>query len=199
MKTRTLPFLGLVLSLSLAHAGPDPVAPIMEIPGSGSIPAAGDTSRLSMAGGSIKVRVQTSGLDPSTPHTVWAVIFNHPEFCHSTPCSSLDFPTMAGHDPRVEATSMFVTGGRSDADGNGHFVGRIYRLGPDGILTRLVTWGPGLLTPNAAEIHIVVRNHGAPAPQDVDAAITSFTGGCNADNAVQPPCGNVQVAIHLAR
>ncbi|CAN5247886.1 hypothetical protein BH24PSE2_BH24PSE2_20690 [soil metagenome] len=152
-----------------------------------------------MQGRSIGVRVESTGLDPATPYSVWAVIFNNPRFCHSTPCTSADFPTTAGHDPRVEATSMYVTGGRSDTGGSGHFIGRIYRLGPDGVTTRAVSWEPGLLTPNRAEIHIVLRSHGAPAPQDVDAAITSFFGGCNADNLVQPPCGNEQVARHLAQ
>ncbi|CAN5126191.1 hypothetical protein BH24PSE2_BH24PSE2_15970 [soil metagenome] len=43
MKTRIPVFLGLMLSLGLAHAGPDPVAPMQEIPGSGNVPAAGDS------------------------------------------------------------------------------------------------------------------------------------------------------------
>lgn len=200
MKTRMLIVCGLLCCTGLAQAsGPVSVAPMMEVGSSGNVPAAGDTSRLTrMANGDFTVRVQTSGLDPSTPYTVWSVIFNRPEFCQSTPCTGADFPSSPTHDPRVEAALVLVTGGFSDASGNGHFFGRIFRT-LNGVSTRPTEWGIGLLNPFIAQIHIVVRSHGQPAPADANAALNSFNGGCNAENAVQPPCLNEQLAIHLAQ
>ncbi len=199
MKTRISIICGLLCCAGLAQAGPVSIAPMMEVGGSGNIPAPGDASRLELKQGEFTVEIKTSGLDLMTPYTVWAVIVNSPQFCQSTPCTSADFPSSPTHDPRAEAALVLVTGGRSDASGNGNFFGRIFRTA-NGVSTRPTEWGVGLLDPRKTEIHVVVRSHGQPAPGDANAALNSFNGGCNSANAVQPvPCLNEQAAIHLAQ
>lgn len=89
--------------------------------------------------------------------TLWWVIYNHPEYCETTPCTFDDFAI-----PEVEA-SFFTTGGRiSDRFGNVHLDGVVFagvgRPGAeeypaDGL-------GDGLTNPLGAEVNLASRTHG---------------------------------------
>jgi hypothetical protein len=52
-------------------------------------------------------------------------------------------------------------------------------------------FGPALLDPFKAEMHLVIRSHGQPLSGMIEEQISSFNGGC-------PPntCANVQASIH---
>jgi hypothetical protein len=187
-----------VLLTAAAQAGPVSVSPMLELFGSGNIPAADDQSTLRRTPRFIDVEVDTSGLDPLSSYTIWAFIFNAPEFCASSPCSLADAAFSPGHDPRVRSSGVFATGGVADADGHGLFLGEVWKAN-QGVTGAQVLFGPGLLDTRKAEIHIVVRGHGQPtADADFFASIASFTGGCNDANAVQPPCEDQQVSVHTA-
>lgn len=174
------------------------VSPMLEFFGSGNIPAADDQSTLSRKGRFIDVEVDTSGLDAMHHYTIWAFIFNAPEFCASSPCSLADAAFSPGHDPRVRSSGVFATGGVADADGHGLFLGEVWRA-DQGVTGAQVLFGPGLLNTRKAEIHIVVRSHGQPTDDaDFFASIASFTGGCNDANMIQPPCEDQQVSVHTA-
>jgi hypothetical protein len=173
-------------------------SPMQLFPGSDNAPGEGAVSRLTRDANSVLVEVHTSGLDPASPYSLWAVVFNSPRLCAASPCGDGDLPVTPGHDPRIEAALIHVGGGVSGNDGRGEFVGRLSEA-RGGLVTSDLQFGPGLLDARGAEIHIVVRGHGQPAPADLFAALRSFGGGCNAANQVQPPCGNQQVAIHKAR
>ena len=89
--------------------------------------------------------------------TLWWVIYNHPEYCETTPCTFDDFAI-----PEVEA-SFFTTGGRvSDRFGHVHLDGAVFagtgRPGaeayPDDGL------GDGLTNPLGAEVNLASRTHG---------------------------------------
>lgn len=192
-----------------AHAGDEQVAEAdsgrhvsvsrMELfPGSDNAPAKTDGSRLTRIAGLITVEVRTSGLDPSGPYSLWAVVFNNPARCHSSPCSDADLPITPGHDPLVEAALINIGGGVSLPDGRGVFRGRLPEA-RNGVVTADLQFGPGLLDAQRAEVHIVVRGHGQPAEADLFSALRSFEGGCNANNKVQPPCGNQQVSVHVVK
>jgi hypothetical protein len=174
------------------------VSPMALFPGSDNAPGEGDLSRLTRDSHAVTVEVHTSGLDPASPYSLWAAVFNHPSHCAATPCSDADFPITPGHDPRVEAALIHVGGGVSGNDGRGEFVGRLFET-RGGLVTSDLQFGLGLLDVRDAEIHIIVRGHGQPAPEDLFAALRTFSGGCNAENQVQPPCGNQQVSIHKGR
>lgn len=169
--------------------------PMSATAGSDNIPMAGDTSTIHRRHDGIKLHIRTSGLDPASPYTVWAVVFNRPQYCQAIPCGAADLPLSPTHDARVEASLILAGGGLSAGDGSGTFVGRVphsWRAAA----SREVGYGPGLLS-RRAEVHAVLRGHGYPAAPDQVAAITSLAGGCNADNSANPPCENQQVAIHL--
>lgn len=166
---------------------------VFPFPTTDNVPGPGAQSLLTRDASSIRIDLKTSGLDPQSPYTLWAVVFNHPEYCHTSPCSPADLPVSPGHDPRVEATIVFAGGGVADGAGNGDFLGRVLRS-REGLAIAERIAGVGVFDPQKAEIHVVVRAHGYPVGESVLAAISSFAGGCDADN----PCEDQQFAVHLA-
>lgn len=114
----------------------------------------------------IAFTIHTHGLDPGAAYTVWAVIFNNPAGC-SVPCDA--------NDPR---TVRFATGHVLGNDGVGDFGGHIKAFDAPNDPNQ-IRLGDGMLTnPRGAEIHFVVRSHGAPQPGLVDDQISTFGGGC---------------------
>ena len=158
------------------------ISPVVVFGGTTVITGAG--SELVRAKGGVYMDLHTQGLTPGIVATAWWVFFNNPAACATDPCSGDDFP-----NPAVEASVLYAAG-------------RV--VGPDGALdigafraagdTTGANFGPGLLDPKRAQIHLVVRSHG-PAllgdPAALAAQLTTFNGGC-------PPnaCGNVQASVH---
>lgn len=134
--------------------------------------------------GGIAVIIRTSGLDKAT-YTVWWLVFNHPEFCLSGPCSSADLPANGG-DQRVEASVLFATSDYVTRNGKARFAAGL-SVGD----TSKALFGPGLLEPAAAEIQVQVRSHGPIDPETVDLQLSTASGGC-------PPggCKDQQRSIH---
>ena len=153
------------------------------------------TSTLTRRHGKVGVHVDTQ-LATGDGYTLWVVVFNYPEHCASAPCSSADMPFGSG-DPRVQASLLYLTGHFAGA---GIFQAELLKS-PSGLIGRELLWGPGLLKPRSAEIHLVVRNHGPAIPSLTMAQITSFSGGCEeppAEGEAGPRCTNTQFAVHVA-
>jgi hypothetical protein len=166
-------------------------SPMTEFENSDRVPGAGAHSVLRRANRWVEVQIDTNGVDPSTPYTVWAVIFNKPQYCASSPCGLGDLPISPGHDPRLQASLAYVTGGFSDADGTLRLSGRLDRAW-SGVKPTETLFGPGLLYPNNAEIHFVLRGHGQEFGNPL-LSIGSYNGGCTEAN----PCGDHQATVHL--
>jgi hypothetical protein len=134
--------------------------------------------------------ITTIGLVPNGPYTNWWVIFNHPEFCSAPECGAKDFPQNGG-DPNVQASVLWATGRVADANGHATFSAN---LTADGAVPGFVIFGPGLLNPRA-EIHIIVRSHGAAStdPKVLEAQLTTPKGGCTTANPL--PCPVDQQAV----
>lgn len=148
-------------------------------------PGKRDRSALTRNDTGIVVEIFTSNLDQAA-YTVWWVIFNNPEFCASLPCTADDLPANGG-DARIEASAMYADGRLVGSNGRGRFVAG---LAVEEIKDAL--YGPGLLDPSGAEVHLLVRTHGVSIPEVLHSQITTPAGGC-------PPnsCGDQQFAIHL--
>lgn len=197
---KTVRSFSLALSLFTALATADApashpvksVAPVYSMNGVDYIPNGDASSTLTRRPGKIAVSIDTNALAPATPYTVWAVVFNNPEYCQSTPCSLGDLPILPGHDPRVDVTIAFIAGGLSDIDGSARFNG--YLAGRNGQLNGEVVAGNGTLRAKKAEVHMVVRGHGTPDASAVFEAIKTFNGGCTDVN----PCEDQQFAVHLS-
>jgi hypothetical protein len=182
--------LAAILAAASLSAAPVSVQPVQAFPGTDNVPGADASSTLVRLKSSIRIALETSGLDPLSPYTLWAVIFNRPEYCLGQPCGEGDLPISPGHDPRVEVSIVFAGGGVTDADGRGRFVGRVGEAHGRVIGDTLV--GTGAFDTRRSEVHLVVRGHGYPAADEIFAALNSFGGGCSPDNA----CEDQQFAVH---
>src|SRR5262245_29280903 len=146
--------------------------------------------------------VQVTDLNPNSAFTLWAAVFNRPEECFTNPagpvhCSAADFVPVP-NPARASAFNIgaFVTGvTNGTANVSFHIPSG---APPEGIF---VLWGQGGLFDNGvkpglhegngfgAEVHVVIRAHGAIDPMHITEQLSQLNGGC-------PPnaCGNVQVA-----
>lgn len=135
----------------------------------------------------ITMTILTSDLVGGDTYTIWWIIFNNPEFC-ATPhaCAGGDLAPRGG-DPAVQSSVGFATGRIVTGMGVGEFAAHL-APGDDADMR----FGPGLIDPMKAEIHLVVRTHGQPIPGMEDEQIGTLNAGC-------PPntCEDHQFAIHI--
>lgn len=130
----------------------------------------------------VRATVNTSGLDADASYSIWWVVFNHPEHCIDG-CDEGDFEI-----PEVESSVLWASGFVTGPDGTANVDFELRKLRAPGE----VLFGPGLLRPMDAEIHVVLRTHGPRVAGDVARQISSFDGEC--DPAV---CWDQQAAIHV--
>lgn len=147
----------------------------------------GASSTLIRNDAGITMTIITSDLVPGDAYTIWWVIFNNPEYC-AIPgaCAGGDLAPRGG-DPAIQSSVAYGTGHVVSGTGVAGFAA--HRVPGD--MTG-VRFGPGLISPKKAEVHLVVRTHGQPIPGMVDEQIGSLNGGC-------PPntCEDHQFAIHI--
>lgn len=145
------------------------------------------TSSLKRNNSGVTLNLHTSDLSPGDAVTLWGIIFNNPDACSDT-CGEDDLlPFNEDADPDVMGSALRVAGHVVDNSGEGGFSGRIKIADTSEIL-----FGPGLLYPQSAEIHAVVRTHGPAIPGLVNEQIHSYSGGCEINE-----CVDFQFAIHL--
>lgn len=152
---------------------------------------AGATSTLERRTDSIDLVLDTTGLTPGDAYTIWWVFFNNPAGCAEATCKGSDLS-----NPETVGMVGYATGAIADEMGNAHFMASL-NVGDtsialdnnDGFPVELVEPAPGLIDPDKAEIHAVVRTHGAALPDPTE-QLTTFGGGCN------PECANEQAAVH---
>lgn len=141
--------------------------------------------------GGVAVRVHSRALAKGA-YTMWWVIFNHPEHCDVPfACGPDDFPFLGG-DPAVKVSIQFATGfivpsnnGKVRADA-GLATGEV---------TKNLIPGNTLEEPMGAEVHVVLRTHGAVDLDNVHLQISEFDDGsaqCVAE------CLDLQAAVHPA-
>jgi hypothetical protein len=126
-----------------------------------------------------------SGLNPGVVYTFWWLVFNEPENCSPPACNLDDVVPFPGNSA-AGVSLLFGAGQVIGNSGSGHYGARLAVGDTTGAF-----FGPGLVDPLGAEIHIVLRSHGPVVDGMVDEQLTSFNGGC-------PPntCANVLAAQH---
>jgi hypothetical protein len=152
--------------------------------------------------------VSTTGLEPGEALTLWWVIFNKPENCSDSKCSDDDAFMVdetgtilrdAEGAPRpneigraaTEFSMLTATGTIVDQDGSAKFLARL----PVGDVNE-AQFGPGLLNPMTADVHLIIRTHGPAAVGVLHEQMTTEWGGCP-EGWPKDPCGNVQAAAHV--
>ena len=180
-------------------------------------------SELIRTASALWMTIEASGL-PAGVYTVWWVIFNRPTGCYGegvvppyTRCRSIAEP--AAFDPSDSAhrwrlwvkgsslltspdlrsakgTVLWATAGIVGPDGVGHFSAHLEqgRKKAPGII--LV--GKGLTEPLRADVHLIIRWHGAALLQDHQQLVQQLTlpdGGCP-PNLSGVECANLYVTSH---
>jgi hypothetical protein len=121
--------------------------------------------------------------DHGETFTVWAVVFNNPDACASSPCEEADLG-----NPDTGGNAMHIAGGIAGGDGL-HVAGRL----KEGDLSEaLIPGAPALMDAMTAEIHFVYRSHGPKLPTKIRDQIMTFDGGCDMN-----PCVDVAFSVHL--
>jgi hypothetical protein len=168
------------LGVASAAASRD-TAPVRSLTDGSAIAGASSTLIRNDTGATFSL--STRELSAGHTITVWWVIFNHPENCShgalGLRCGEGDL-----FEPSVEASVLYGAGhviGGSGATGYGGWIG----IGEtDGAL-----FGPGLLRPFSADIHLVVHDHGVLSPDQIAEGVHNF-GPC------EPECVDVQFSAH---
>jgi hypothetical protein len=147
-------------------------------------------------------------LEPGDAFTMWWVIFNQPENCTDSKCGFDDvfsFDEM-GDVIKTEvgarqwnfpahAITGFALGRASgsvvDTNGTAEFRAHL----PVGDAHEF-DFGPGLLNPLTAEVHLIIRTHSQMIPGLLHEQLNTPWGGCP-EGWPKDPCKDVQVAIRL--
>ena len=159
----------------------------------GSI-VSGSSSLLVRTDSGVTMNLKTSGLPANNAVTIWWVIFNHPEFCShgvlGLRCGEGDLSS-----PDVQASVLYAAGHVIGSKGVGNFAGHL-NIGdiseqgcPSGAACYL--FGPGLVNPMGADIHLIVHIHGPADPALMPGEIHSF-------NICNPTCVDMQFSPHEA-
>lgn len=134
---------------------------------------------LTRSNNSLTARVNLTCLDMSAAYTVWWVIFNKPSACATSPCTGDDLGTAAvngsvfnatGFITNVEGTAnvVFATRAGAPAEGREVLVGNGLRPGAG----------------RKAEVHLIVRTHGALINGRVAEQTNEVGGGCDVNTCV---------------
>src|SRR5262249_30343107 len=120
------------------------------------------TSTLVRNDNGVGVTIHTVGLPAGTADTVWWVIFNNPSACNhgmgGLRCGAADVLV-----PAVMASVQFATGHIIGPDGVGDY-GAYLRQGDTSGCASPGLPCNGLVSARSADVHLVVRTHGAPIP-----------------------------------
>lgn len=160
------------------------ILPVSVISNSSVVPASG--SMLVRKDNGVFATVTTSGLVPGTAATMWIALYNTPAACATSPCTPADLNNPSTH------AGLFNGGGRIVGnDGTATF--SVFRAVGDE--TGREGGTRGLIFPLTAEIHLVVRTHGAANltdPTILSQQLSLFNGGC-------PPntCTSIQISRFL--
>lgn len=135
----------------------------------------------------VRARLSTMQLDPGAGYSVWWVVFNRPARCSGGICDDDDL--FVGGDPnqglnleqieRVNISVFYADGFVTGSDGVANVVAELHA----GSLPRMtdVLFGNGLAKGRGfgAEIHLVIRTHGAAVAGEVDVQTSTFEGYCD--------------------
>jgi hypothetical protein len=205
MGSKLLPLAGLAAVVQLIGCGgTDSVAPanraslatgaspvieatsaIGEFPGSSS--GISGQATLTRSADGLSVDQDFVGLTPGYAYTIWWVIFDNPQGC-----AAACMPSDLG---RRQAQATLVNGGGFVADGNTRFYSSdLARHDVEG--AQVQAGDPsGVDNPYGAEVHLVLRNHGAAEADAADLALQISTFGQFCNLPIVGGCQNVTAAV----
>ncbi len=134
------------------------------------------TSTLYRTAAGVGVNIVAMDLVADTPHTVWMVVFNNPNACAAFPHGPCELGDLG--NPAAQAALIWAAGNYTDENGNGFFQAFVTD-GPTGRQQPAGLPGDpgGLVNPNEAEIHFIIREHPVVFGEEYDAT-NSLNGSC---------------------
>lgn len=144
-------------------------------------PVLGATATLVRTANSVTLLYDATELVPGNIYTAWWMIANEPDACESTPCSA---PDIIGNPDGVHSDVGNAGGQIADEAGHAEFRATLSAGDP------LDNWfGYGFPDPTAAQIHVVLHDHGPPVDGLVEEMLGTFRGGCTDESlpAIFPP------------
>lgn len=184
--------MGLAITASAANSYK--VVPVVKFNTTEVVPFAG--AQLARTDSAVSGFIYSVGVQPSSVYTLWWVVFNNPAGCDG-PCDLPDVLAAVGENANNNPANIGVF------YGGGKQVGVIGAVGfgatlREGDKSYCVAAGDGpfaalcnpLVDANTAEVHLVVRTHGAMVPGQLQSQMSKFTGGCGVN-----ACTNVTAAI----
>lgn len=157
----------------------------------------------------VAASLDTVDLKAGDAVTMWWVVFNQPQNCSDGECGENDVfnldeneafilngdgspPLNTAGNEAAQISIAYADGHVIDAGGKAMFRGAL----PVGDTTQAL-FGPGLVDPAKAEVHLVVRTHQQAVPGQIDEMIYSVNGGCS---GIFPnePCEDVQFSVFKA-
>jgi hypothetical protein len=170
----------------------------------------GSSSMLVRTDKGVTMTIHTSGLQPGAAHSVWWVIFNHPEHCavaYACVPNPTDLSTTSDlYNLDVKATMLNATGHVVGNNGVGNFAAYLAEGDTSGLSLPIAFPGDahGLIDARKAMFFIVVRTHGQPIPGRVKEQFSMFNAVRCDDLEGNPPaedptdaCDNEQFTVFV--
>ena len=152
---------------------------IMTHPSQGEkVQVEGAAARMAIHDDGMFVNFETSGLTPGNVHTLWFVVVNDPAACETVPCTAKD---VLKRTQAVTADVGYAGGVIVGEDGAASFNWHQ----AEGDLSG--GWfGNGMIEASAAEIHLVVNDHGPVIEGRVDQMLATYRDGCTEESIPAP-------------
>ena len=202
---RVLLTIGLVTFLAIAPvratAGSPSREEVRTFPGPGLVVAGGDATLVRQPTGA-SFTFSGTGLVAGHAHTIWFVAFNDPAACTAPMMDGGELISLCGlpdlGNAAAQPTAVWGAGHVVGGNGIVTFGGRVAVGDTSGCdaLGRLPC-NDGLTDPTGAEIHLVLRTHGAAIPDLVNEQIHSFNRGCETGEPNVTLCRNLLFAAFL--
>ena len=169
----------LSLAASASFAADVRMAPVKSHPSQGDVEVVqGATARLATHDEGIFVNIDTNALTPGNVHTLWLVVINNPADCEGENCTSKD---VLKRSEIVDSDVGYAGGVIVDENGDARFA---YHQ-DEGPLNG--GWfGAGLKASDAAEIHLVINDHGPVIEDRVGRMLATYRDGCT-DESIPAP------------
>ncbi len=179
MLKTTLTAAALTLAATATLADDVRTAPVKSHPSQGDVKTVeGAAARMATHDDGIFVNIDTNSLTPGNVHTLWLVVINNPAACEGDTCTSKD---VLKRSEIVDSDVGYAGGVIVDENGDARFA---YHQ-TEGALNG--GWfGAGLKASDAAEVHLVVNDHGPVIEGRVDQMLATYRDGCT-DESIPAP------------
>lgn len=163
----------LVLACTSPAAGEAITKPMSWTPGSGMVPGPVEGTSVVLEKGpfGVAMAVRSSGLTPGDVVTVWWVAIQNPQVCAQIPCTPVE--TMS-EGSEVDAVVTLAASGVVAEDGTISLASYLPKGEVEGNF-----FDTTFHSPETAEYHLPIHNHGPLNPDIAEDMLTSFRAGCS--------------------